>query len=42
MRMRDEYIRFQKQEEEAQNRRKSELNQAEKNTKKRNHKDMKG
>ena len=41
-RMRDEYIAFQKQEEERQNRQKTQITQLEKTTKKRNRRDMKG
>ena len=41
-RMRDEYIAFQKQEEERQNWQKTQITQLEKTTKKRNRKDMKG
>ena len=40
--MRDEYIAFQKQEEERQNWQKTQITQLEKTTKKRNRRDMKG
>lgn len=40
--MRDEYIAFQKQEDERQNWQKGQISELEKTTKKRNRKDMKG